>query len=424
MVGCAEGDAVAVAYDQHLLIRDREAALCLRRRRLRRRRRSLRRCCGRGSRRRYRQGRRRCRGGRRRGAANAPVFRASAGRKHRRHDPEGDTERGAAAERRGHRARLTAPRVAPRRDGEIGRRDGLKIRWAKHPWGFESPSRYQGDPVSAATSTETSRAPHRIQRGTSLPTGPNHPPQWDPLPRLQLQGRGSSPPPGTGEIRFRPLPHGLDARHERAGDHVVADLPITHAAPPSEARAGPPQGPHNQRAGDHVVKCLLPFGEAGHDPTDPERNQPRDGLAEESPLALPKVSRLPFRSVTRMPSARLPTVACAAELSWRAKYSHQPATIPTNARPPVGSIKANTPARMKLPTATIKRSSSQAHTLSQNPAYSMPEAGFGALRASACDSGGYHLSSEARHQPGPSGRSLDLTRPVPEAGFGALSASG
>ena len=29
------------------------------------------------------------------------------------------------------------------RDGEIGRRGGLKIRWAKHPWGFESPSRYE-----------------------------------------------------------------------------------------------------------------------------------------------------------------------------------------------------------------------------------------------------------------------------------------
>ena len=188
MVGCAEGDAVAVAYDQHLLIRDREAALCLRRRRLRRRRRSLRRCCGRGSRRRYRQGRRRCRGGRRRGAANAPVFRASAGRKHRRHDPEGDTERGAAAERRGHRARLTAPRVAPRRDGEIGRRDGLKIRWAKHPWGFESPSRYQGDPVSAATSTETSRAPHRIQRGTSLPTGPQPPSTVGPTTQAATTG--------------------------------------------------------------------------------------------------------------------------------------------------------------------------------------------------------------------------------------------
>ena len=32
--------------------------------------------------------------------------------------------------------------LPPGRDGEIGRRDGLKIRWAKHPWGFESPSRY------------------------------------------------------------------------------------------------------------------------------------------------------------------------------------------------------------------------------------------------------------------------------------------
>ena len=46
-------------------------------------------------------------------------------------------------------------------------------------------------------------------------------------------------------------------------------------------------------------------------------------FAKWRPVALPNPIRLPSRSVTRIPSAIFPSVACFVELSISAEYSHQ-----------------------------------------------------------------------------------------------------
>ena len=49
-------------------------------------------------------------------------------------------------------------------------------------------------------------------------------------------------------------------------------------------------------------------------------------FAKYRPVARPKPIRRPSRSVTMMPSAIFPTVACLAELSISAAYSHATTT--------------------------------------------------------------------------------------------------
>ena len=87
-----------------------------------------------------------------------------------------------------------------------------------------------------------------------------------------------------------------------------------------------------------------------------------DGImAKYLPLALPKVSRWPDKSVTTRPQASLPTVACLGDDSIKPKYN-QPAAMPirfpaaskssAEALPPdiIAAPKTNPAANARTPT--------------------------------------------------------------------------
>ena len=73
------------------------------------------------------------------------------------------------------------------------------------------------------------------------------------------------------------------------------------------------------------MESLLPLREGHHQEPDPQA-QGRQDLREVPAVALPNPIRLPSRSVTMIPIAIFPSVACFEELSINAAYS-QPRTV-------------------------------------------------------------------------------------------------